>query len=90
MSDSTTIVIFGVSGDLAQRKLIPGLFNLYQKKRLRGNFRIVGLAGRPWTDADLREAAKKSVAEFGEYNIEDLNCDGFIAKLFYISGNFHD
>jgi len=90
MSDSTTIVIFGVSGDLAQRKLIPGLFNLYQKKRLRGNFRIVGLAGRPWTDADLREAAKKSVAEFGEYKIEDRNCDGFIAKLFYISGNFHD
>jgi len=90
MSDSTTIVIFGVSGDLAQRKLIPGLFNLYQKKRLRGNFRIVGLAGRPWTDADLREAAKKSVAEFGKYKIEDRNCDGFIAKLFYISGNFRD
>ena len=90
MSDSTTIVIFGVSGDLAQRKLIPGLFNLFQKRRLRGNFRIVGLAGRPWNDTDLRETAKKSVAEFGEYKIEDRNCDGFIAKLFYISGNFHD
>ena len=90
MSDSTTIVIFGVSGDLAQRKLIPGLFNLFQKRRLRGNFRIVGLAGRPWNDTDLRETAKKSVAEFGEYKIEDRNCDGFMRKLFYISGNFHD
>ena len=90
MSSSTTIVIFGVSGDLAQRKLIPGLFNLFQKRRLRGNFRIVGLATRPWTDNDLRETAKKSVAEFGEYKIEEMNCDGFIAKLFYISGNFRD
>jgi len=90
MSTSTTIVIFGVSGDLAQRKLIPGLFNLFQKKRLRGNFRIVGLAGRPWNDEDLRETANKSVVEFGEYKIEDRNCDGFIAKLFYISWNFHD
>jgi len=90
MSESTTIVIFGVSGDLAQRKLIPGLFNLYQKRRLRGNFRIVGLAGRPWTDGDLRDAAKKSVVEFGNYKIEDQNCDGFMAKLFYISGNFRD
>ncbi len=90
MSDSTTIVIFGVSGDLAQRKLLPGLFNLYQKRRLRGNFRIVGLAGRPWTDTDLREAAKKSVAEYGRYKIDNSNCDGFMAKLFYISGNFRD
>ena len=90
MSDSTTIVIFGVSGDLAQRKLIPGLFNLFQKKRLSGNFRIVGLAGRPWTNADLRETAKKSIAEFGKYKIEDRNCDGFIAKLFYMSGDFRD
>lgn len=90
MSDSTTIVIFGVSGDLAQRKLIPGLFNLFQKKRLRGNFRIVGLAGRPWTDEDLRETAKRSVAEFGKYNIEDRNCDRFMNRLYYISGNFRD
>jgi len=90
MSESTTIVIFGVSGDLAQRKLIPGLFNLFQKKRLRGKFRIVGLAGRPWTDEDLRETAKKSIVEFGKYKIEDRNCDGFISKLFYISGNFRD
>ena len=90
MSESTTIVIFGISGDLAQRKLIPGLFNLFQKKRLKGDFRIVGLAGRPWTDHDLRETAKKSVAEFGKYKVDDRNCDGFMAKLFYMSGNFSD
>ena len=90
MSDSTTIIIFGVSGDLAQRKLIPGLFNLYQKKRLQGNFRIVGLAGRPWTDQNLRETAKKSIAEFGKYDIDDRNCDGFINRLYYMSGDFRD
>ena len=90
MSESTTIVIFGISGDLAQRKLIPGLFNLFQKKRLIGDFRIVGLAGRPWKDEDLRETAAKSIAEFGGFKIEDRNCDEFLGRLFYISGNFRE
>ena len=58
MADSTTIVIFGASGDLAQRKLIPALFNLYRKQRLPADFRIVGFATTPWQDADFRAAVQ--------------------------------
>ncbi len=39
---STTIVIFGASGDLTERKLIPALFSLYRKNRLPENLHIVG------------------------------------------------
>ncbi|MEO0563421.1 MAG: hypothetical protein AAF125_15030, partial [Chloroflexota bacterium] len=42
MADNTTIVIFGASGDLTQRKLIPSLYNLFLKGRLPETFRIVG------------------------------------------------
>jgi len=90
MSDSTTIVIFGVSGDLAQRKLIPGLFNLFQKKKLESNFRIVGLAGRPWQDEDLRTTAKKSIDSFAGYKMENDKWNEFAGKLFYISGDFRN
>lgn len=47
MSKPTTIIIFGASGDLAQRKLIPALFSLYRKNRLPADFRIVGFASTP-------------------------------------------
>ena len=57
MSDTkpTTFVIFGASGDLTRRKLIPALFNSYCKGRLPELFNIVGFARRPWDDAELRQ-----------------------------------
>ena len=90
MSESTTIIIFGVSGDLAQRKLIPGLFNLFQKKKLESNFRIVGLAGRPWQDEDLRATARKSIDSFAGFKVENDKWNEFAGKLFYISGDFRN
>jgi glucose-6-phosphate 1-dehydrogenase len=57
MSDTkpTTFVIFGASGDLTRRKLIPALFNSYCKERLPEQFHIVGFARRPWDDDELRQ-----------------------------------
>jgi glucose-6-phosphate 1-dehydrogenase len=43
-----TIVIFGASGDLTRRKLIPALYNNFRKKRLPAGLRIVGFARREW------------------------------------------
>ena len=54
MANSTTIVIFGASGDLTQRKLIPALFSLFRKQRRPANVLIVGFATTPWQDADFR------------------------------------
>lgn len=54
MSENTTIVIFGASGDLTQRKVVPALFSLYFKGRLPADTRIVGFAplrsARAWLE----------------------------------------
>ncbi len=58
-----TVVIFGASGDLTQRKLIPALFNTYKKDRLPEGFRIVGVARREWSDEQFRERLCDGVKE---------------------------
>jgi glucose-6-phosphate 1-dehydrogenase len=52
---ATTVVIFGASGDLTQRKLIPALFNLCRKGRLPASLQIVGMARSPLSDAEFQD-----------------------------------
>ena len=59
----TSIVIFGASGDLTQRKLIPSLFNLCRKDRLPDKFRIVGHSKTPFTDEQFRAHLAEGVKE---------------------------
>ena len=49
------LVIFGASGDLTHRKLIPALFELFLQRRLPSEFAIVGCARRPWSDEEFKE-----------------------------------
>ncbi len=64
-ANTTTIVIFGASGDLTSRKLVPALYNLLRKGRLPARCNIVGYARRPYSDEEfralMREAVEKSV-----------------------------
>jgi Glucose-6-phosphate dehydrogenase, NAD binding domain len=63
--DDHIIVLFGATGDLAQRKLLPGLFHLFAAGLLPGKCRIIGSARRALTSPQFREHARQSVAEFG-------------------------
>ncbi|MDA1169669.1 MAG: glucose-6-phosphate dehydrogenase, partial [Cyanobacteria bacterium] len=56
------LVIFGASGDLTHRKLIPALFELFRQRRLPSEFAILGCARRPWSDAEFRSKMEKSLA----------------------------
>jgi glucose-6-phosphate 1-dehydrogenase len=92
--ESATIVIFGASGDLTQRKLIPALFNLYRKGRLPANIRIVGFARRPYTHADFRARMRAGLDEFademeaGPLTEADVPAwDAFAANLWYVRGD---
>jgi glucose-6-phosphate 1-dehydrogenase len=60
-----TIVIFGASGDLTQRKLIPALYNNFRKKRLPCRLRIVGFARRDWSDDRFRDHLVTGLKEYG-------------------------
>lgn len=90
MSKPTTIIIFGISGDLAQRKLIPALFNLYQKKKLKEDFKIVGFAGRSWNDQELRKIAREGIDKFAGFKVNDAEWREFESKLHYFTGRFQD
>ncbi|HUR55930.1 MAG TPA: glucose-6-phosphate dehydrogenase, partial [Gemmataceae bacterium] len=63
MTQPLTVVIFGASGDLTARKLIPALFNLAQKKRLPPEVRVVGVARSDYSDESYREHMLGKVKE---------------------------
>jgi glucose-6-phosphate 1-dehydrogenase len=65
-AEPCTVVIFGASGDLAKRKLIPALYRLVQERLLPAEFAIIGLGRTPMSDEEFREKMKASVVEFSE------------------------
>lgn len=89
--DPFTIVIFGATGDLTARKLLPALFNLMVEGALPENFSIVGFARRPWRDDDFRQAAHNAISTFSRLNpIKPDDWDRFAARLSYQQGTFEE
>jgi glucose-6-phosphate 1-dehydrogenase len=82
-----TLVIFGASGDLTQRKLIPALFNLYRKGRLPRDTRIVGFARRPFNHDEFRARLQAGVQQFASEAFEDSTWESFAANLWYARGD---
>jgi len=83
------LVIFGASGDLTKRKLLPALFHLFQSGLLPQQFAIVGVARRPLGDkfaADMRDG----ITEFGDVDAADPKIDEFVSKISYFPLNFDD
>ena len=88
MSDTTTIVIFGASGDLTRRKLVPALFDLYCKGSLSDGVRVVGVSRSEFSDQEFRERMKEGVAEFARFeNSKAAKWGAFAEKLFYLAGD---
>ena len=84
----TSIVIFGASGDLTQRKLIPSLFNLYCKGRLPKMFRIVGFGGTRFTDDEFRAHLKEGMKEFSDAKYTDQEWNEFASHLVYVKHKY--
>lgn len=84
----TSIVIFGASGDLSQRKLVPGLFSLFRKGRLPGKFNILGFSSSQMNDEDFRDKLRQGVEEFGEETYDDEEWQNFAQNLHYQPGSF--
>lgn len=83
----TTIVIFGASGDLTHRKLIPALYNLYHKGRLPEELTIVGFARRPWDDAYFRDQLLEGVQTFSGGSYDEQVWARFAPKIHYFQGD---
>ncbi len=84
------MVIFGASGDLTQRKLVPAIYQLKQERRLPGEITIVGVARREWSHDYFREQMREGVEEFGGGIQNDEVWQDFAEGLFYHSGNMKE
>src|SRR5262249_19683298 len=84
------MVIFGGTGDLARRKLIPGLYNLAKDGLLPAACRIVGL-GRSVDDAPaFRALLKESTEKFSRTNVDPATWDELAARISYVKGDLDD
>ena len=83
----TTIVIFGATGDLTRRKLIPALFQLACKSRLPDDLRIVGFGRRDYSDDRFREFMGEGVQEFGQLAGRTGEWDTFAKNITYFQGD---
>ena len=85
------LVIFGASGDLTNRKLLPAIYNLAQADLLPPAFCVVGFAREAMSEDDFRGRLKKAVATSGDVRVRD---DAVLARLaertHYVRGDFHD
>ncbi|UJZ90164.1 glucose-6-phosphate dehydrogenase [Haemophilus seminalis] len=87
-TDNNCIVIFGASGDLTHRKLIPALYNLYKIGRLSENFSVLGVARSDLNDETFREKMRETLIHNEETTPETL--DAFCSHLYYQAVNTSD
>ncbi|MHB8827748.1 MAG: glucose-6-phosphate dehydrogenase, partial [Acidimicrobiales bacterium] len=87
--DSHIIVLFGATGDLARRKILPGLFHLAVAGLLPAQFRIIGSAPREvdMSTKDLRTVARSAIDEFGDANTQDVARDAFIESITFAAAD---
>ncbi|MGB8982354.1 MAG: glucose-6-phosphate dehydrogenase [Anaerolineales bacterium] len=85
-----SIVIFGASGDLTQRKLVPSLFNLCRKDRMPARFRIVGYGNTAFSDEEFRAHLKEGLKEFASFKYTEEEWKRFAASLVYQQGRYTD
>ncbi|WP_435007253.1 glucose-6-phosphate dehydrogenase [Tundrisphaera lichenicola] len=87
--DPCAIVLFGATGDLTHRKLVPALYHLDQAGHLPGECAVVGFARRDWSDQQFRDELKKSLANPKDPGFEEAWSD-FSPRISYNASNFDD
>jgi glucose-6-phosphate 1-dehydrogenase len=81
------MVIFGASGDLTKRKLVPALYQLKRERRLPPEITIVGVARRDWSHEYFREEMREGIEDFSDGIQSEEVWKDFAEGLFYCSGN---
>ena len=84
------MVIFGVSGDLTSRKLMPALYDLAVGQPLPEGFSIVGVSRRDWSDEEFREKMREAVAASARTPVTEDAWQGFAKGLSYVRADFAD
>ena len=86
-----TLVIFGASGDLTRRKLLPSLYDLWADGLMNPDMEIVGVARRVKSHAEFREEISESIRSYSRSGAKnDEKFESFLSRVFYQSGDFED
>jgi glucose-6-phosphate 1-dehydrogenase len=85
--EACCVVIFGASGDLTKRKLLPALFSLYHRKLIPSEFFVLGCARTEMTDEDFRAMACESITQAGE-DVSDADRRAFSDRCYYLYGDY--
>src|SRR5690349_18709407 len=89
--DPCTVVIFGASGDLTARKLIPALYHLFGEKALPTPFRVVGFARREKTNETWRAELREALDQFSRTKpVDEAIWKAFSETIFYCRGDISD
>lgn len=84
----TSIIIFGASGDLTQRKLIPSLFNLFRKRRTPKKFQIIGFGGTDFSEDAFRAHLHEGMKKLASFDYTQEEWDIFAPNLHYVCGKY--
>ena len=84
------IVIFGASGDLTKRKLLPSLSNLIANGSLAEEFSIIGVGRREWSDEDFRQQMRDALSEFATQKVEPALWNVVEQRMRYCHGSYTD
>jgi glucose-6-phosphate 1-dehydrogenase len=87
--EPTAVVIFGASGDLTKRKLLPALFHLEQSNLLPEEFSVIGVARRP-LQGEFEKDMRDGILQFGGVQEGEKKLDQFMRKVSYFAMNFDD
>ncbi|HMG36265.1 MAG TPA: glucose-6-phosphate dehydrogenase [Blastocatellia bacterium] len=90
-AEPCAVVIFGASGDLTKRKLVPALYRLTQERLLPAEFAILGFARSPMSDDEFRNRMKDAVLTFSDaHEVDDAVWESFANGLFYVAGDVNE
>ncbi|PYT02571.1 MAG: glucose-6-phosphate dehydrogenase, partial [Acidobacteria bacterium] len=90
-ADPCAVVIFGASGDLTKRKLVPALYRLTQERLLPAEFAIIGFARSPMSHEDFRAKMKDAILTYSEAkSIDEAVWESFAKGIFYVSGDVNN
>jgi glucose-6-phosphate 1-dehydrogenase len=90
VGDPCVMVIFGASGDLTKRKLIPALYNLARENLLSQEFAVVGFARSRMSNEAFRDKLTREMPEFGTGPFDPDLWQRFVQRLYYLSGDIQD
>jgi glucose-6-phosphate 1-dehydrogenase len=86
----TTLVIFGASGDLTKRKLLPAVYHLARNQRLPPRFAVIGVGRTQMDDEAFRTQFRDSLKEFAGLQSEDEVAASLARRIFYVGGDLDD